>query len=248
MENASKALLIAGSILISLIVIGAFILIMQEISDYQNINDDAEMEQQTLEFNNLYSTYNRSDIRGNDIISLMNRVVDYNTRYASSEVGFTKMGIKIDVSSVRENLKYDKDQDNKLITKNTYTEEDVDDIVGTPTSISGDISGGKIRDIEDKYGQTYANLLASEISNIEAIAKNKNLTTSGKNQEFDSEFTRFPKSASQYGGITTIYEDALTYYEYVQFKRTYFDCKATNYDEDTGRIVYMEFVCTGIGV
>lgn len=43
-------------------------------------------------------------------------------------------------------------------------------------------------------------------------------------------------------------EDAKLYYEYVQFKRTYFNCTGTEYDDNTGRLINMEFVCTGIGV
>ena len=43
-------------------------------------------------------------------------------------------------------------------------------------------------------------------------------------------------------------EDAKLYYEYVQFKRTYFNCTGTDYDSNTGRLIKMEFVCTGIGV
>ena len=45
-----------------------------------------------------------------------------------------------------------------------------------------------------------------------------------------------------------LFEDAVTYYEYIQFKRTTFDCTGTEYDENTGRIIKMEFECTGIGV
>ena len=43
-------------------------------------------------------------------------------------------------------------------------------------------------------------------------------------------------------------EDAKLYYEYVQFKRAYFNCTGTEYDDNTGRLINMEFVCTGIGV
>ena len=171
MENASKALLIAGGVLISILVISTFILGIRKISAFQETQADAKVEQQTLEFNNLYESYNRNNIRGNDIISLMNRIVDYNARKTAD--GYTAMHVTFTISSdIREKITFD--DTNRLILRgdddNPYTQENIGEIVGTPTSISGDISGGKIRDLETKYGQNYANQLASEISNIQDIA------------------------------------------------------------------------------
>ena len=183
------------------------------------------------------------------MISLMNKVVDYNSRKIPE--GYTKMQVKITISKdIRTNLAYDRQ--NRLIIEPTgvYTEENISDIVGQPTSITNSISGGKIRDIENKYQQKYANQLSSEISNIETILKDKTLdTTSKKNQAFDQE-KWLPKNAETYGGVNQIYQDALVYYEYVQFKRTNFKCitNGTKYDTNTGRIIKMEFECTGIGV
>ena len=243
MENASKALLIAGGILISIIVISVFILGMRGIADFQDSRQNAEVEQQTVEFNNSYQSYNRTNIRGNDIVSLMNQIVDYNARKIPE--GYAEMQVSFKISEdIREKLCFE--GRNKLVQKDEYTQKDIGDIVGTPTSITGDISGGAIRDLENKYGQKYANQLASEISNIKDLTT-AGLTTSQINQYF-SENYRFPKTVTEYGGINQIYEDAKLYYEYVQFKRTYFNCTGTEYDDDTGRIIKMEFVCIGIGV
>lgn len=245
MENASRALIMAASVLIAIVIVSAFILMMSGLTDYQEKSYQSDLSAQITEFNNQYSTYDKKDVRGSDMISLMNRVVDYNYRSADEE-GYTEMEIKITISnSIRNNLSYDKT--NRLILKNTYTQDDIDDIVGMPTSINNNISTGTIRNIENKYEQKYANQLASEISNIESIAENSSLNTTGQNKDFDN-LQILPKSASSYGGVSQIYKDALIYYEYVQFKRTYFDCKNTEYDTNTGRIVKMEFECTGIGV
>ncbi len=247
MENASKALLMAASVLIALVIIGAFMLMMSNLTDYQDKSYQSTADAQTTEFNNQYITYAKDDVRGSDMISLMNKVVDYNDRKTAE--GYTQMQINITISSdIRKNLTYD--GQNRLVTANTYTEDTIDDIVGQPTSITNSISGGKIRDIENKYQQKYANQLSSEISNIETILKDKTLdTTSKKNQAFDEE-KWLPKNAETYGGVNQIYQDALVYYEYVQFKRTNFKCitNGTKYDTKTGRIIKMEFECTGIGV
>lgn len=245
MENASKALLIAGGILISIIVISVFILGMRGIAAFQESRSNAEVEQQTVEFNNLYESYNRSNIRGNDIISLMNRIVDYNNRQKAN--GYTEMQVSFHIpDDIRKKLCYDEDVGNLLIERPDYDQTKIGEIVGTPTSISGDISGGKIRDLEEYYGQKYCNQLASEISNIQELAE-KGATSDEVDEYFATNY-KFPKPAHEYGTIDDIYEDAMLYYEYVQFKRTYFKCTGTDYDPNTGRLIKMEFECTGIGV
>ena len=51
-----------------------------------------------------------------------------------------------------------------------------------------------------------------------------------------------------------MYQDAKLYYEYVQFKRAYFDCMneqlpyEETHDSETNRIIKMVFKCTGVGV
>ena len=247
MENASKALIMAASVLIALVIIGAFMLMMSNLTDYQDKSYQSTADAQTTEFNNQYVTYARDNVRGSDMISLMNKVVDYNSR--KTVEGYTEMQVTITISSdIRKNLTYD--GTNRLVTSNTYTEDTIDKIVGQPTSVTNSISGGKIRDIEDKYQQKYANQLSSEIANIETILKDKTLNTTKKQNEAFDEEQWLPKTAESYGGVSKIYQDALVYYEYVQFKRTEFKCitNKTQYDTKTGRIIKMEFECTGIGV
>ena len=88
--------------------------------------------------------------------------------------------------------------------------------------------------------------MASEISNIQELAENG--ATSDEVDEYFATNYKFPKPAHEYGTIDDIYDDAKLYYEYVQFKRTYFKCTGTDYDDNTGRLTKMNFECTGIGV
>ena len=256
MENASKALIMAASVLIGIVIISAFILMMSNLTSYQQKNYDTELTAQVSEFNNQFMTYARDGIRGSDMISLMNRIADYNTRYTGTE-GYTPMEVDIDMNGINEKLLYDKDKGNKLVKKSHYDETTIYEIVGKPTlttinssgNTSSDIIGGTIRQIENKYEQKYCNQLASDIANIDSIVNNSSYTSTKKVEEFDKERI-LPKSADEYtGGLNQIYQDALVYYEYIQFKRTYFDCiNGPQYDEDTGRILKLEFKCTGVGV
>lgn len=252
MENAAKALIMAASVLIAIVIISAFILMMSNLTSYQESSYQSNLSAQIAEFNNQFVTYDRSDIRGSDMISLMNRVSDYNARYADSE-GFTEMQITIKMNGYNDELAFD--GTNRIITESQYTQDNIYLIVGQPNlttvngsgSVSSEVSSGPIRTIENKYQQKYCNQLSSEIFNIKSIVDSSGTTTE-KNETFDEEKI-LPNPASSYGGISVIYEDALKYYEYIQFKRAYFDCKGEpEYDKNTGRILKMEFECTGIGV
>ena len=246
MENASKALIMAASILIGIVIISAFILMMSNLTNYQEKSYQSNLSDQITEFNNQFTTYARDGIRGSDMISLMNRVVDYNTRYTGTE-GYTEMQVTINMNGYNDDLVFE--GTNQLVTRNEYNQDNIDEIVGKPSSVTGDITDGAIRAIEQNYEQKYCNQLVAEISNIASIVQNTHLSSSEKEEAFNSEGF-LPKPVSSYtGGLNQIYKDAKTYYEYVQFKRTYFNCVGTpEYDSNTGRIIKLEFECTGVGV
>ena len=48
MENASKALIIAGSVLIALMIIGALLLMFSNLSNYQSTNTQGTREAQVI--------------------------------------------------------------------------------------------------------------------------------------------------------------------------------------------------------
>lgn len=247
MENASKALLIAGGVLISLMVISGLILVMRKVGDFQTANQDARLEKQTLEFNNIYESYNRKNIRGNEMVSLMNRVLDYNER--KGKEGYTEMQVYFEIPQEVIDTGICFETPSVLVKRTTYTEDEIHEIVGIPDSNNPDYS---VRGIENKYTQRYATQLAKEIDNIRKL-KNPGLSSSQIDNQFASKY-RFPKKVSEYGGIDQVYQDAKLYYEYVQFKRAYFDCMneqlpyEETHDSETNRIIKMVFKCTGVGV
>ncbi len=234
MENASRALIMAASVLIGIIIISAFVLMMSNLTGYQTSSYTSTSSSQIAEFNNQYTTYLRSGLRGSDIVSLINKVVDYNTR--KTEEGYEKLELTLTIgSSTMTQLSYD--GTNRLVLNTTYTSDTISNLVTEP------------KEIENTYQEKYAKQLASNISNIKDVIDNYT-STSARNTAFD-ELGLLPNNASTYeGGVTQIYQDALVYYEYVQFKRTTWDCAEaeTQFDANTGRILTMEFGCTGIGV
>ena len=162
MENASRALIMAASVLIGIVIISAFILMMSNLTSYQESSYSSTLSSQIAEFNNQFTTYARDNIRGSDMISLMNKVVDYNTRYTGTE-GYKTMEITINMKGHNKKLAFD--HTNRLVTLDEYNQTNIDKIVGKPTSVTGgvtsqDISTRSIRYLENLYGQKYCNQLA----------------------------------------------------------------------------------------
>lgn len=80
MENASKALLIAGGMLIALLIIGALVLMFNQIGDYEKGKQGVEKNSQIAEFNMDFVRYTEDNIKGVEIISLANKVINFNSK------------------------------------------------------------------------------------------------------------------------------------------------------------------------
>ena len=79
MENASKALLIAGAVLLAMIVISAIMIVQGEMGEEIKRQDESLEAKQLAEFNMKYKSYEK-DVRGIDLRSLMNTADDDNSK------------------------------------------------------------------------------------------------------------------------------------------------------------------------
>ena len=110
MENASKALIMAGGVLIALMVIGLLVVFFNNLSDLQGIEYSSEKTEQIAEFNKQYDVYAR-DVYGSELFSIANKIDDYNKRESTNK-GYTKIELEV-------NIKYNMDKD--FFNKNTYS-------------------------------------------------------------------------------------------------------------------------------
>lgn len=250
MENASKALIMAGSVLIALMILGALLLMFNNLNNYQNTESQNTREAQVVEFNNQYETYNRNNVRGSDLCSLLNRVADYNRRKSTEGTGkndegqylaYEPMTIEFDFSGKRDQLKVgDK---NNLIMQEKYSQSN------TENQFEKYISS-KISTIEKKYGTDVIQKLATSVSKI-YVDENASYKTkmnavlaynSIKGEKLSIENDSINQSIEK---INTSKDDVYTYYEYMQFKRAYFNCESVEYSKKTGRITKMYFKFNG---
>ena len=95
MENASKALIIAGEILIALLIITVIVWGYGNIRDLQNQSKTDEEIEQLAVFNKEYESYNKKLIRGVEVISLMNKAINNNAKYENE--GYYKIQIEFEL-------------------------------------------------------------------------------------------------------------------------------------------------------
>lgn len=80
MENASKALLIAGGVLIALLILGALIVLFVNLSEYQESSNANEKSLQVAQYNNQYEPFNKDDLTLMELKSLYNKIQSNNVK------------------------------------------------------------------------------------------------------------------------------------------------------------------------
>ena len=258
MENASKALIMAGSVLIALMIIGALLLMFNNLTSYQDTNTQSEREAQIVEFNNQYETYNRNDVRGSDLYSLLNKVIDYNRRKSTEGTGTTDEGqyiayepmtIYYTFDNKQDMLIYDGTYGNQIFTNDYATFELTEK---TTNKLDSHFKNILKTDYATEQGMIS---LASGISNLygkesdkdklSAISLwNKYITDSNK-QITGTNIEKIQQYNEKINNETDVKKQIYAYYEYTQFKRAHFECIGTEYNQKTGRIIRMNFKFTG---
>ena len=95
MENASKALLMAGGILIALLVIGTLVLMFTELGDFQNSQNDVEKEAQIAKFNNQYMPYEKDNLTIMELKTVYNKVKSHNSKNPEMIIEFIDDGLGV---------------------------------------------------------------------------------------------------------------------------------------------------------
>ncbi len=93
MENASKALIIAGAILLSILIISLGIFIFNQASEITKSNNLSEVE--VLNFNEKFTSFEGTNVRGSEVNSLLTRIVQNNVANQedqSKQVELTQTG------------------------------------------------------------------------------------------------------------------------------------------------------------
>lgn len=260
MENATRALTMAASILIALVIISAILLVFNNLSSYQKVNQELQENAQVVEFNRQFDTYDRTDVRGSDLLSLINKVVDYNERQSSignegSELGYKPIKLIINIKNNKENMKVPNSDVNvlQLFKKDEYEIKE--------NIVTGNFKTEILDEINRIENDSTINLNKSDFTKLAVGISSIFLNGSDlqDNNAVDNAIKQYnnitENNISSYSFLQSgsdIRKAVYKYYEFIQFKRTYFDCISLDekssgiiYDNNTGRITEMSFVGNG---
>lgn len=86
MENASKALLMAGGMLIALLILGSLVLLFANLQDYQNKTNISKKQAEIAEYNNQYEPFNKSNLTLMELKSVYNKIESNNEKNPEYEI------------------------------------------------------------------------------------------------------------------------------------------------------------------
>lgn len=239
MENATKALLIAAGILLIIMIISALVIFWDEMAGYFTEKHEATMIEQLVEFNNKFSNYNGKTIRGNELLSIMNRIIDYNN-YQSDMLAYERIAIIIDLKGHHEELKYKGENGSNTIIKssiitNTGAEKDntIKNIAETSSNLSATlgISDVKLQKLSAHIDSIVDDDVVDARSREDYKKYRAQLLTRILGYDVEIDDSR----------INDIKKATYQYYQFTQFKRAMFECTDIKYNEQNGRINEMRF-------
>ena len=243
MENAAKALLIAAAVIFAMLVTTLLVIFYGQISSYfEEKNKMTEIEQ-LQEFNARFENYHDKEIRGNELISIMNRIIDYNNLQADMQ-GYQPIAITIDMLGHEDELMWEI----KGVGRQSGGQVIINTINGEITNQNG-TDDSDIADIASLSANLWVRLgisdtklqrLSSEIDNIVMLSK---ATDKEAYKKYRAKLlTRIlGYSIEENDDITNIENATYRYYQYIQFKRAMFHCTDVTYDQQTGRVNGMFF-------
>lgn len=264
MENASKALLMAGGVLLVMLIIMLVLFSWGKYSEFFSNKDDLAEITNIAQFNLQFTNYENRDVYGYELISLANKVADYNMRYSNAEGAENNEKynpIKLTIILSDENIKKCFWYGDGNYTPHLFSEGKIEQS-GVSNRIQNIIS--TVSNITKFYrNENTANKLAKSINSLILYDKNGkpnaqlqyNINVKGMTEEQSKQV-----ALSTYQSITNdntikTYNDMVKkvkntasiyqYYEYSQFKKGIFKCTDITYDEINGRVNKITFNFTG---
>lgn len=238
MENVSKALMMAGGLLISLMVISLIVVLWGQLSGYFTEDSKATVVEQDTKFNAQFENYNKKSIGGYDLISVINKIIDYN-RTAADIKNYDRIKIKIKLNG--RNFQYNGDTGtnifkNKDTLSNIDKDTDIEEISNLSTNLVEDLSRAGV-----EADDTKLQLLSANIANIVDDKVDEETRTKKLKSIFGDKIADSNGKISE-NKISKIKSATMQYYQYIQFKRTMFTCTDVKYNQQNGRVNEMDFV------
>ena len=87
MENAAKALIIAGGILIAIMTLSLIVYASTSATRIEQARNEKKLAEELAKFNKEYESYHKDRLYGVDVITVMNKAIEHNTKMQASNIG-----------------------------------------------------------------------------------------------------------------------------------------------------------------
>lgn len=226
MENASKALIIAGSILIAVLVISLVVAFYGNIRNIVATKNKTDTEKEIAEYNKYYDAFDRNDVNGIELYSLINKVYDYNKTQADNE-GYVELELSVTF--------------NNSVVKGTYSGSPLKDIFDERQIKVNDYTNNQY-----KAGRATINIskVASMRSNVRTEYLNElNITLDTKisslnNMTVNDAINDYNEKKSELAILKSATFSASVF----KFEDKTSGTSGFEYDDNTSRITSMKFV------
>lgn len=206
MENASKALIIAGGMLLAILLISLFIYAWSLISKYQSSQDSLKEIEDTAKFNEQFTAYDRNDVQGYELVSLINKTLDYNYRLsnepgAKNDVQYKPITININLNN---NAQKDFSKAGKLywFINNEYNQKEFNDKILKNVKATEKTYGGMEKTTKEAKNQPFNSTNTKLLGYFEYIQFKKGVFQSKSNEiKYDNDTGRISEMSFVYINI-----------------------------------------------
>lgn len=246
-DNLSKALIMAGGALLSIILVSFLIFSKNKMSSWGETQDERNLAEQVEKFNKEYEVYDKELMYGVDVISCLNKVLSNNEKISNNRVG--------------ENLDKSYEIKVKMTIKKTLEEEiivyQLTSQKEQPFTQNNGPSGVKIKDAEfsilkdeSEYKSKFKNSDDLKSQKIDSEYKNGvyslTLDKTGENEEkirsILSSSTAINETKINMNSTTlSLWSKANYKSALYDLKSRKFKCTDFKYNNSTGRVNYIEF-------
>lgn len=227
MENASKALIMAGSVLMAILVIGLLLFGYHQLSDLEQTKTDAEDNDKIANYMRQFEQFNRT-LYGSELLSLANLQEDYNQSDAREDSGYDKIEITVQIKKSPVASQYFK--------QGNY---DISDIVQDKNNLENAIKS--YEQPKTKYNNKSVKYYASKSPRELAIDFGMNPPSNSTSYQIQSDYLE--KNATTRALLIEIQEYTNLNSIYNEFRTgKKFDCTKVEYNDQNGRLNKMVFV------
>lgn len=162
MENASKALIIAGGILVGLIIIGLLVIVLTNVGAFNKGAEEIKQSEQIAAFNKQFESYNKQILRGAEVATVINKIRNNNKTFEDNIDYQIKWKIILEEDAFVPLTKGEYNENNykryKEVTENASQFTKFKELYFKCTKMEYNSKTGRVENIEfTKYNQSVVN-------------------------------------------------------------------------------------------